>query len=85
MVAGVFGITQILRVRADWLGLLGGAAMLIGQIAGVRIGVILQLMALSESGVTGIPPNLIELLLKSAPSGNQNHKNQAVRPITVLM
>ncbi len=68
MVAGVFGITQILRARADWLGLLGGAAVLIGQIAGVRIGVLLQLIALSESGVTGIPSNLIGLLVQSAPA-----------------
>jgi len=67
MVAGVFGITQILRARADWLGLLGGAAVLIGQIAAVRIGVLLQLIALSESGVTSIPPNLIGLLFQSAP------------------
>ncbi len=68
MVAGVFGITQILRARADWLGLLGGASVLIGQIAGVRIGVLVQLMALSESGVTDIPANLNVLLLQSAPS-----------------
>lgn len=68
MIASVLGIMQILRARADLLGLLGGTSTLIGWTAAIRIGVIIQLNALSESGVAGIPPNLNEFLSKSAPS-----------------
>jgi hypothetical protein len=67
MIASVLGIVQILRARADWIGLLGAASTLIGWTAASRIGVIIQLNALSESGTSGIPPNLHDFLSKSAP------------------
>ncbi|CAN5530808.1 hypothetical protein BH20ACI3_BH20ACI3_28970 [soil metagenome] len=67
MIASVLGIMQILRARADWIGLLGATFTLIGQTAASRMGVIIQLYALSESGTAGIPPNLLEILSKSAP------------------
>ncbi len=67
MIASVLGIMQILRARADWIGLLGATFTLIGQTAASRMGVIIQFNALSESGTSGIPPNLPEFLSKSAP------------------
>ncbi len=67
MIASVLGIVQILRTRADWIGLLGAASTLIGWTAASRIGVIIQLDALSQSGTSGIPPNLADFLSKSAP------------------
>jgi len=68
MIAAVFGISQLLRARADWIGLLGGASVLIGWTVSARIGVLIQLSALSESGVKAIPPNLPEMLMQSAPA-----------------
>ena len=67
MIASVLGIMQILRARADWIGLLGAASALIGWTAASRMGMIIQFNALSESGTSGIPPNLPEFLSKSAP------------------
>lgn len=67
MTASVLGIMQILRAHADWIGLLGGASALIGWTVATRISVIIQLDALSESGVGGMPSNLAEFLVKSAP------------------
>ncbi len=68
MIAAVFGISQLLRARADWIGLLGGAFALIGWTASARIGVLIQLTALSESGVAAVSPNLSEVLMQSAPA-----------------
>jgi len=68
MIATVFGISQLLRARADWIGLLGGAFGLIGWTASARIGVLIQLSALTESGVAAVSPNLSEVLMQSAPA-----------------
>ncbi|MCA1625538.1 MAG: hypothetical protein LC768_14075 [Acidobacteria bacterium] len=68
MIATVFGISQLLRARADWIGLLGGASALVGWTASARIGVLIQLSALSESGVAAVPPNFSEVLMQSAPT-----------------
>jgi hypothetical protein len=68
MIAAVFGITQLLRKRADWIGLLGAASTLIGWTVAARIGVMLQLRAVSQSGVEAISGNLTEVLRESAPA-----------------
>jgi hypothetical protein len=48
-IAAVFGITQLVRRKADRLGLAGAASTIIGAVVGARIMVLLQLAQLAES------------------------------------
>ena len=67
LIGSVFGIMQILRVRADSAGLIGGTLTLMGWTAGVRILGLGQLESLLASGGTDVPPNTLGALLGAAP------------------
>jgi hypothetical protein len=64
-IGAVFGITQLLRRRADRLGLAGAALTLLGAVVGARIGVLIQLSSLE----TTLPASrqTMQALLESAP------------------
>jgi hypothetical protein len=64
-IAAVFGITQLVRRKADRLGLAGAAFTLLGATVGARIMVLVQLASLAEP-VPGAPATLSGLL-QSAP------------------
>ena len=66
-IGGIFGITQLLRHRADRAGLTGAALTLMGWTAGARILAIGQLEALLKSGVTGLPENTLQTMFEAAP------------------
>jgi hypothetical protein len=64
-IAAVFGITQLVRRKADRLGLTGAALTLLGVTVGARIMVLMQLARLAET-VPGASAT-ISGLLRSAP------------------
>jgi len=67
MIGAVFGITQLLRRRADRAGLIGATLTLIGWVIGSRIMVIGQLQALLASGVPGVPADSLQKMFQHAP------------------
>jgi hypothetical protein len=67
MIGAVFGITQLLRSRADRAGLIGATLALIGWVVGSRIMVVGQLQALLASGVPGVPPDSLQKMFQHAP------------------
>jgi hypothetical protein len=67
LVGAVFGITQLLRSKADRLGLLGGAITIMGWAVGVRILALGQLESLLASGVTGLPQDTLTKMFAAAP------------------
>jgi hypothetical protein len=67
MIGAVFGITQLLRRRADRAGLIGATLAVIGWVVGSRIMVIGQLQALLANGVPGVPPDSLQKLFQHAP------------------
>ncbi len=67
MIASVLGISELLRARADVTGLIGAGLTLIGWTAGSRIGVLIQLNAALERGVTGVPRNALQLMYEATP------------------
>jgi hypothetical protein len=67
IVGSVLALTQILRSKADRLGLFAGVLTVMGFTAGARIGVIGQLQGLLFLGVEGVPTRAIETILVSAP------------------
>lgn len=67
VVAGVIGLTQILRERSDKAGLIGGALTVMGWAVGVRILGLGQLESLLATGVTGLPPDTLAKLFEAAP------------------
>lgn len=67
MIGAVFGITQLLRRRADRAGLIGATLTLIGWVIGSRIMVIGQLQALLANGVPGVPPDSLQKMFQHAP------------------
>ena len=67
MIGAVLGITQLLRSRADRVGLIGATLTLIGWVIGSRIMVIGQLQALLANGVPGVPPDSLQKMFQHAP------------------
>lgn len=67
MIGAVFGITQLLRRRADRAGLIGATLALIGWVIGSRIMVIGQLQALLANGVPDVPPDSLQKMFQHAP------------------
>ena len=67
LVGAVFAITQLLRGTADRTGLLGGALVVMGWTAGVRIIELRQLDSALQSGIAGVPPDVLERLFAAAP------------------
>jgi hypothetical protein len=67
LVGTVFGITQLLRSKADRLGLLGGAITIMGWAVGVRILALGQLESLLATGVTGLPADTLSKMFAAAP------------------
>jgi hypothetical protein len=65
-IAAVFGITQLVRRKADRLGLFGAALTLLGATVGARIMVLLQLVLLSDK-LPGVHRATLKALLESAP------------------
>jgi hypothetical protein len=69
MIAATLGLSQLLRVRADWAGLLGATSTLVGWAAATRISVLIQLDALlGRAGVEGVPASTLESAFKAAPA-----------------
>jgi hypothetical protein len=68
MTAATLGLSQLLRARADWAGLLGAASTLVGWAAATRISVLIQLDAAMRAGVEGVPPSALESAFKAAPA-----------------
>ena len=67
MIGAVLGITQLLRSRADRVGLIGATLTLIGWVIGSRIMVIGQLQALLANGVPGVPPDSLQKMFVTRP------------------
>lgn len=67
LIGSVFAIMQLLRSRADRMGLIGGALTMMGWAVGVRILGLGQLESLLASGVTGVPPDTLERMFAAAP------------------
>lgn len=67
MVGSLFGITQLLRPRADRAGLFGAALTIIGWSVGSRIMVLGQLESLLQNGATGVPADSLQRMMKAAP------------------
>jgi hypothetical protein len=67
LAGAVLGITQLLRRKADRLGLLGAALTLMGWAVGVRILALGQLESLLSSGATGLPADTLEKMFAAAP------------------
>lgn len=68
MTAAVLGLSQLLRASADRVGLLGAAFVFVGWAASTRISALIQLQALLQAGVEGVPPDALQSVFKSAPS-----------------
>jgi hypothetical protein len=68
MTVAALALSQLLRARADWAGLLGATSMLIGWAAATRISVIIQLHALLSAGVEGVSPSALESVFKASPA-----------------
>ena len=67
LIGSLFGITQLLRHRADRAGLTGAALALMGWTAGVRIMTLGQMESLLKSGVTGLPQDTLQKMFEPAP------------------
>jgi hypothetical protein len=67
LVASVFAITQLLRRRADRIGLAGGALTIMGWAVGIRIICLGQLESLLATGISGVPPDAIRRMFEAAP------------------
>lgn len=67
MIGAVFGITQLLRRRADRTGLIGATLTLLGWVVASRIMVVGQLQALLANGVPGVPPDSLQRMFQHAP------------------
>lgn len=67
MTGAILGLSQLLRARADWAGLVGAAATLAGWAVSTRISTLIQLDALLRAGVEGVPASALESTFKSAP------------------
>lgn len=67
MIASILGITQLLRARADVLGLIGAALTLLGWTAGSRIGVLMQLEMAIARGVAGVPKDVLQRIFDGTP------------------
>lgn len=67
LVASVFGIMQVLRPRADRMGLVGGALTVMGWAVGIRIIGLGQIEALLTSGVAGVPADALRKSFEAAP------------------
>ncbi|HYH06177.1 MAG TPA: hypothetical protein VEK11_03860 [Thermoanaerobaculia bacterium] len=65
IVAAAFGVTQLVRHRADRLGLAGAALTCLGAVVGARIGVFIQLSQLQDS-TPGAVRGAISALLHNA-------------------
>jgi hypothetical protein len=68
MIAAVLGLSQLLRERADVLGLAGATCALVGWAASLRITAVIHLDMLLRAGVEGVPPSALETTFKSAPA-----------------
>ena len=68
MTAAVLGLSQLLRARADGVGLAGAACALVGWAASLRITAVIHLDMLLRAGVEGVPPDALGTTLKSAPA-----------------
>jgi len=68
MTAAALGLSQLLRARADRVGLLGAAFVLVGWAASTRILTVIQLHTALSAGVEGVPPSALESIFKSAPA-----------------
>lgn len=66
-VGAVIGITQLLRGKADRIGLTGGALVILGWAVGTRILLLGQFESLLERGVDGVPANALRLMFEAAP------------------
>ncbi|HYR27280.1 MAG TPA: hypothetical protein VEU30_02370 [Thermoanaerobaculia bacterium] len=66
-IGAIFGITQLLRKRADRTGLTGAAFALMGVAVGLRILALRQLEAMLEFGVTGVPADTLQKMFTAAP------------------
>jgi hypothetical protein len=67
MVGTLFGITQLLRRRADRAALTGATLTMIGWVISSRIMVIGQLQAVLATGVPGVPANSLQQIFQHAP------------------
>jgi hypothetical protein len=67
MVGSLFGITQLLRHRAERAGLIGATLVLLGWTISTRIMVIGQLDALLTTGVPGVPADALQKIFQHAP------------------
>ena len=67
LVASVIAIVQILRHRADRIGLTGGALTLMGWAAGIRIMGLGQLESMFNSGIGGVAPDTLRKMFEAAP------------------
>jgi hypothetical protein len=67
MTAAILGLSQLLRARADWAGLVGAAFTLTGWATATRISALIQIDSLFRAGVEGVPPSALEPAFKSAP------------------
>jgi hypothetical protein len=67
MPVAILGLAQLLRARADRVGLLGVFFVLAGWAAATRISVVTQLDTLLSAGVEGVPAPALESIFKSAP------------------
>jgi hypothetical protein len=67
MIGSIFAITQLLRRRADRIGLAGAAMVLLGWTVGSRIMVLGQLEALLKNGATGVPSDTLQKMFQAAP------------------
>lgn len=68
MTAAVLGLSQLLRARADRAGLVGAAFALTGWAASMRILTVIQLNAVAQAGVEGVPPTVFGSIFNSAPA-----------------
>jgi hypothetical protein len=67
MIGSVFGITQLLRGRADLAGLIGAGFTLFGWTVSTRISVIMQLHSAVERGVEGVPKTVFQSIFEGLP------------------
>ena len=67
LVASVIAIVQLLRHRADRIGLVGGALTVIGWSAGIRIMALGQVESMLQSGIGGVAPDTLGKMFEAAP------------------
>jgi hypothetical protein len=63
----ILGLAQLLRARADRVGLAGVFMVLVGWAAATRISVVIQLDMLLSAGVEGVPAPALGSIFTAAP------------------